>query len=221
MIKYGILLFTVVFFASCVSTEKYQQIVTSKVRESLAIKPTTKNENLYISVQNLPASDSLVNVKRIKYYFIPAIVFWAYENTLKCELSPRSVGEKIAYLIAADPLLSEKLIGQKLEISIEAVPNVFIYSNKGFGMFLLFYAFSSGSETLMTFGDDLKINYWISATGKDTKKGSIKVADQTEKFSNIMKSTKKFTWFFLNEYDNSLENMSHECALILLRELEK
>jgi hypothetical protein len=209
--------FALILLASCVSPMKYQNIVDSKVREFLNVKPVSTGDSLIISVQKLPAGDSLVKIKKIRNLFIPAIVFWFWENTLQCEIDPRTVGEKIAHDIAQHPELSKKMKGNKLELSIEAVPNEFIYSHKGYVLFVMFYAFSGESETIVPVWNDLRVKYWITEPGAETIKGTIIVADKNAACNNIWKTAKKFTWFYLEDYEINLKKMSNECTEKLIR----
>src|ERR1035437_8863451 len=121
MKKLIFLLILTLLLTGCISIKKYNGFVYQKIK-SYSQKQTNKSNNfMQITTDSLVDFDTVSTSKKIKSLFIPAILYWQWENTIRCDLNPsfsinilRSSVESYADSVN----LKEKLNGQTLELSI-------------------------------------------------------------------------------------------------------
>ena len=119
----NILLFlpVLLFLTSCVSTKRYTAFTKEKLSAINPTYHTTLPDYIEIKTDSLIAQDSLVKVYKLKSFFIPAILYWQTEHTLKCDLDPKvpaTFFEQEIIQLAESVDLKSKLNGQKLELSV-------------------------------------------------------------------------------------------------------
>jgi hypothetical protein len=142
---------------------------------------------------------------------VPALVYWQWNNTIKCELSQKQTFLTFNNYLQnyADSLnIKEKLNGQKLIITIDSIPRTFVYTNKGFVVFVLVAYSVGGLEAIFPENDKLVLSYKVVQGTTQTKSGRIEVVNTDLPLKNVWKSTKKFTWFYIDQYENNLKNLS-------------
>jgi len=141
MKKIYIFILIPIVLSSCISTAKFNQYVYQGYSNLPKINKQNNNESVSIRTDELDdLEDLLVKSEKQKSYFIPAIIFWTWNTTIKCELSPTSVADRFntSFISYADLFsLQQKLNGQRLELSLESVPNSFVYTSKGTILFLI------------------------------------------------------------------------------------
>mgnify|MGYP001580911997 FL=1 len=155
--------------------------------------------------------DSLVKVQKLKSFFIPAILYWQSEHTLKCDLNPKVPAKFFEQEIIrlADSLdLKSKLNGQKLELTILQIPHSFIYTHKETAIIFIVAYVVSGLEAIYPGNNGLKVSYRISANGETKKTGVLVIPNTEQPIKNVWKSTKKFTWAYLDQYRQNSDKMS-------------
>ena len=194
--------------SSCIGTKRYSRYLNEGYKSSI---DTFNLNNPDITFkQNSAIVDTLVTAKNKKSQFIPAIVIWQWEKSISATLPEKHQASKIqSYLERyADSLhLAEKLNGRKLEITIESAPANFIYTNKGFVLYLFVAYVTKMQESIQPEFSDLRLSYKLT-NDSEVKKGELTVLDRNEPAKNIWKSTKKFTWKYLSNYENNVRLMS-------------
>ena len=203
------LILAIIFLNSCVSTQKYSKYVTMKYAQQCK----TLESNDYIEYENIIENeiDSIVKTEKVKSLFVPALVYWKWNNTIKCELSPKQTFMTFQnhFQYYADSLnIKEKLKEQKLIITIDSIPKTFVYTNKGFVVFMLVAYSYGGLEAIFPENNKLVLSYKVVQGTTQTKSGQIEVVNTDIPLKNIWKSTKQFTWFYINQYENNLKRMS-------------
>jgi len=71
---------------------------------------------------------------------------------------------------------------------------------------LVAYSFS-GLEAIFPEKDKLVFSYKVVQGTTQTKSGQIEVVNTDVPLKNIWKSTKKFTWFYIDQYENNLKKL--------------
>lgn len=203
------LILATILLNSCVSTQKYSKYVNMKYAQQYK----TLKSNDYIEYENIIENeiDSIVKTEKVKSLFVPALVYWKWNNTIKCELSPKQTFMTFQnhFQYYADSLIiKEKLNGQKLIITIDSIPKTFVYTNKGFVVFMLVAYSYGGLEAIFPENDKLVFSYKVVQGTTQTKSGQIEVVNTDIPLKNIWKSTKQFTWFYIDQYENNLKRMS-------------
>jgi hypothetical protein len=121
----------------------------------------------------------------------------------------------------ADSLkLGQILNGHKIELSIEKIPSTFIYTHNGNTMiFLVAYAIRD-IEAIYPKGEMLKVSYKIMDGNNVLKNGTITIDNKDKPIKNVWKSTKKFTWYFIDHYDYNIKCLCKELIDKLLTEIQ-
>ena len=177
---------------------------------------------MQITTDSLVDFDTVSTSKKIKSLFIPAILYWQWENTIRCDLNPsfsinilRSSVESYADSVN----LKEKLNGQTLELSIGKIPSSFIWTHKGYCIIFMVAYYISELEAIYPMDQNLIVNYRLLRDNKETKNGSIIIKNTDLPVKNVWKSTKKFTWRYLDQYGNNIKNLSKLLIDKLLTEI--
>lgn len=208
-IKILTLILSATLLYSCDSTKKYANFVNLKyAQQNLKI-----NNNSYIEYDSISnkSNDSVAKAEKVKSLLIPALIYWKWDNSVRCELSSQQTNFIIKnnFQNIADSLkIKEKLNGQKLIISIEAVPRAFVYTNSGYVIFLLF-AYSAGFlEAITPENEKLILSYQVVKGTTKTKSGRIELMHSDLPMKNLMKSKKKFIWEYLDQYESNMKDLS-------------
>jgi hypothetical protein len=204
---------------SCISTQKYTSFVEPKFQHN---KAEIKTKNIFFDVNNLDNLKNKVVSTKLKSQFIPAILFWQWENTIKCEISPVILGQEVQkdFMYYADSLkMEEKLKNKKLEINIEKIPNTFVYTNKGNAVILLIAYTTSSLVAILPEEQSMVVSYKLTENSSIVKQGQISIKNKNESLKNIWKSAKKFTWLYVEKFKQNSKNMTKELAEKLSKEI--
>ena len=221
MKKTLLILTTIIALTGCVSTKTYSSYVTQKLEQQIHA-PDIQDKNISFDFSKLEVLDNSVEAEKSKSFFIPAILYWGWENTIECKISPAIVGQtfKSSFLNCADSLgLFNKLNEQQIEISIEKIPTSFVYTNKGNTMIFIIAYTVSELEAIYPQEQNLVINYKLIKNGQTTKSGKLIATNKDKPIKNIWKSTKKFTWLYIDKFDNNIKVMTNDIVEQLLKQI--
>lgn len=207
------------FLTNCMTSKKYSKIVNNKI-ESLELLTNESKDWLIInSVIEEPRNNIFIQRKNS---FVPAILFWGWNSTIECEFNAQT---KTKFLIssinkAADSLhLKDYLKGNSLEIRLKQMPGKFLYENKGKVIIFIIGYTLTAVETISPYAINLECEF------EEIKKEDIKISGKTYiqnreiKSSNLWKSSKKFTWQYIDNYKIETERMGTELVSNIIREL--
>jgi len=210
-----------VMLTSCMSTKKYSTFVNNKI-ESLQNGKERESDWLIIKSDKVEPDNNVYDQK--KNSFVPAILYWGWNSTIECELD---VETRIKYLKegiykAADSLnLKEMVAGNVLEINLKEVPGKFLYENKGNAIIFIIAYTVSGVEAISPYPINLEFEYSLNKDGNIEMKGEGFIRNGEQPLRNIWKSTKKFTWMYLDEFKKETERMGKELVLGIIEEIRK
>jgi hypothetical protein len=206
------LVLTIALLTSCISTKKYTGFVEPEFQD---IKDKTENkpENLTFDLSGLESLGSPVISTKLKSQFIPAILYWQWNNTIKCEIDAKIIGNsfKQNFIKYADSLgLQEKLQGRKLEIKVEKIPNSFVYTHKGNSVIFIVAYTVSDLEAIFPQEQDLIISYKITQNGAAIKEGRLNAKNKDQALKNVWKSPKKFTRVYIAQFKKNTSSLAKE-----------
>jgi outer membrane lipoprotein-sorting protein len=211
--KIKCLVVIVVVASGCVSTKRYARFTKEKLSEIKQSSQAVFPEYLEIKTDSLNMKDSLVKVEKLKSFFIPAILYWQSEHTLKCEINPKvpvKIFEQEMIRLADSLDLKSKLNGRKIELTLLHTPNSFIYTHKEMVMIFIIAYTVSGIEAIYPENSGLKVSYRITENGETKKDGIITTPNRNDPIKNMWKSTKRFTWAYLEQYKQNNTEMSRD-----------
>ncbi|MCP2044415.1 hypothetical protein [Pontibacter sp. HSC-36F09] len=204
---------------SCMGTKKYASFVEQRVQTEQVALP-----QLEALVVNAPATGQTGNqFKQLERSFIPALVYWGWNSTISCELDPGKAATSVRRGIyqAADKLnLQDRLAGRQLVVDIRQTPGQFMYVNKGSVIFLIFAHITSGEESITPRPTDLVLHYQLLENGTVIASGEEQLKNTQEPLRNLWKSSKKFTWLYLEQFDQEASRMGEESLKNILLKLE-
>jgi hypothetical protein len=204
---------------NCKSTQKYATFVDQKVKP-YRTPPEPKD---WLQVNAAPARSASNDCKQLKFNFIPAIFYWGWNSTIECELNPDVKANYLRKSIyaAADSLhAKEWLAGKTLEINLKQVPGKFLYTYKGYTIFLVFSYVSGGEESVKPYPINLEFDYLVKENNQVISEGAGVIRNEEQPMLNIWKSTKKFTWLYLDGYQKETERMGWEIVQEIKGQLE-
>lgn len=187
---------------------------------------TTKlktSDYITIKTPELPKNDLPSVSAKGPGKFVPAIFYWKSERTVNSSLNPYIPVVNINSTIlqyANTKKMREKLNGQKIELTINKVPDMFTLVDRYQLFFFVVFYVQSERIFIAPQKQDLVINYRILKDNAETKTGTITIADPSKaKDLKFLQSVKKMTWNYLEEYDNIVKDMSKQFVDKLLLEI--
>lgn len=204
---------------SCIGTKKFSAFVAPKFQEE---QSTYSNDDIIFDLTGLETKSDSITSTKVKSLFIPALLYWEWNNSLKCEISPNIVGQVFQrnfHQFSSIFNIQEFLQGKKLEIKVENIPNSFSYTYKGNTIILIFAYSISELEAIFPLEQDLTINYKLTQNGSILKEGRLTVKNTDKPIQNVSKSTKKFIWYYIDQFKENNKNMTKELVEKLLAEL--
>lgn len=212
-------LLTITLLTSCIGTKKFTGFVEPKFKDKLT---RLTNDNITFDLTGLESKTVTVTSTKVKSQFIPAILFWQWNNTIKCEVNPAIVAQHFQenFLQYSDTLkVQEKLQGRKLEMKIEKIPNSFVYTHKGNSVILIIAYTVSDLEAIFPQEQDLVVSYKLTQNGSTLKEGRFTATNKDLPIKNVWKSTKKFTWLYIDQFKQNNKTMTKEIIEKLITEL--
>jgi len=204
---------------SCVSSSKYSRFVDEKIQN------TTFNNNLdeWLLVKSEQSAPERTVINQDINSFIPAIIYWGWNSELSCQLAADTRFEflKEGIVSAAQKLnLKEKIGDRELEITMDNLPGEFIYNNKGHVIFLFIAYASGGVEMIYSEPYHLTYNYKLTENKITVLQGNGLLQGQQEPIRNVWKSTKKFTWRYIDEFQLLVNSLSENLVRKIIRDCE-
>lgn len=161
------------FFAGCMSPKSLTTSVKSVVLDQFTTVKPLNVSKIVLKTDGLKKTDSLVNVEKVRSYFIPAVIFWGWENTLKCQINDNYFVNVLIDEINRQNdefQFGKYLADRRLEITVESVPSVFEYSARGFFYFVLVAYGYSTYEGIRPDNQKFQVSYRILDGEKELKK---------------------------------------------------
>jgi len=214
----NLILITTLLISSCVSTKKYSGFVKPKF-ENLADVTKEEYGNITFDLSKLERIEDIVISEKLKSQFIPAILYWQWENNIACQISPQSVGKMLNsnIMYQSDLLgLSEKLGNKKLEITIEEIPSSFIYANKGHTIIFIIAYTISQLEAIYPKNQDFVITYVLRENGQTNISEEIRITNKDVPMRNIWSTTGKFTRNYLEQFENNIKETAKDIVQVIL-----
>lgn len=196
-----------VLVTSCaVNSSKLQKQITERLNEN------KKNDTLYkiqsnssIELKLNPDISLTTNCKQIKSSFIPAIFYWGWNSEVICELSKENIEIQLKKDLIAKiekEGLQTYFEDKKLQLTIDEIPSQFKFQDKGDVIYLVFGYVMSQKRYFAPELKRFKGRYQVL----DKENKVIVEGDFTEPLSlksqtSIVKSTKKLSWQYLDNYN--------------------
>jgi hypothetical protein len=221
MNRFFALVVAVLLLPGCISSKKYASYISAYYKKSDTATASAPPA-IPVTLRTPSSFDSVANVTKGESYFIPAIFYWGAKQSFHCEMNadiPAGVVSKTFNKYAETDGLNKKLNGRRLELTIDALPTRFFYSQNTDVIFILIYAVTMGKQSILPENTSLAITYKIYDGQQLVKEGKLEAKDENQPLNNIAKSTRKITVAYLRQYTQSVTQMSQQCLSQLVAEL--
>lgn len=200
-----------IVLTSCLGPAKINKWVDKHYGETLNT-PAKKNDYLTVTsplvTSDLKASTTKKEIKN----FIPLLFYWQYDYRNTCTLNPKipvTTFQSAVQGYANSKGLRQKLNGQKIEMSVDKIPNVFVLNDRGHLVYAVFYAFGWDDITFRPDNQELVVSYKITKDNVETGKGVITVSNSDKmRRLRLFQGIKKATNQYLDQYNDNLKAMS-------------
>ncbi|HWK07236.1 MAG TPA: hypothetical protein VNS58_26575 [Puia sp.] len=223
-ITYPFLLFAVIALLSgCLGPKKINKWVSRHYDGAVPPVTAKANESIVISTSLVPADDKLSHTEKNTSHFLPLLFYWQWDYKNTCTLNPRIAVNNFTSTVesyAGKKGVKQKLHGQRLQLSVDQVPNTFAVDDKGHVIWVI-YAFTWDVLTVQPERTDLVVSYkLLQADGTEVKKGLITIPNSDKGIVlQMFQSLRKKTGEYLDQYDAQVTAMSKAVVDKLLTEL--
>lgn len=212
----------IMFISSCIGPKKINKWVNKQYGESIDAKPKTQND--YLSVNSgLISNNAIASVttKQTKNV-LPLIFYWQMDYILTCTLNPQiPINTFTSTILPYANLkgLKQKLNGQKIELSVDKIPNLFTLNDRGHVVWVV-YAFGWDDISFKPDLEGLVVSYKIINGNAEIKKGTVTITNEDEVL--VMKhlhSIKEATGQYLEQYDENIKTLTKKALDKIISEL--
>jgi hypothetical protein len=210
MLKTNLIFF--IIYASVLTSCLTAKMVDKQVAKQYNDNPKTqsKKQNELISVtSSLISGNYQVSTTETKTSnVLPLLLYWSWDYKNTCTLNPQIPINNFTKTVLANKGLRAKLNGQKLELTVEKIPNKFVILDKAHLIFII-YAIGWDNVSIKAENMDMVVSYRLLNGNEEAKKGIITIPYNNDKMKlGMFKSWKKATSEYLDQYDANIISMS-------------
>lgn len=206
----------------CLGPKKIDRWVNNQYAHTLAAPPKIKADYLTVSSPLLTDNTIASTTTKKVTNFLPLIVYWQFDYVNTCTLNPAipvATFKSTVQAYANSKGLKQKLAGQKIELTIDKIPNTFVLNDRGHVIWVV-YAYSWEHLTFRPDNKDLVVSYKITKDNEPTKNGVITVPN-TDKVMNVrfLQTMRAATGQYLDQYNESIKAMTKKVVDQLVTEI--
>src|SRR6476620_4948247 len=212
---------SVLFLSSCLTPQKMDKYVAEQYGNRLPKQNKNKKADISVSSAFITPSNDISTTVRKRSNFLPLIVYWQADYRHICTLNSSIAVNNFSNAVntMTNKALSEKLGGQKLELTVEQIPTAFALVDKARVIWLI-YAISWEKIYMEPDFKDLVVSYKLLQNDTTIKTGKISIkGDAHNKGIRFFQSWKSATSEFLADYNTNLNTMSKSFMNKLSEEL--
>jgi hypothetical protein len=200
------------FLSGCLTAKKLDKEVAGQYSAQMSQEPKKQRE--YITITSaLAFDDDRVSISESKTTnMLPLVFYWKWNYNNTCKINPRVPinNFKRTVYIYAEKELKKKLNGQRVELTIDEIPNTFAIVDKAHVVWII-YAIGWDNIFITPAKEDMNIvvSYKILQGDTEIKKGAISVSSFDSKMQlGMFKSWKTATSEYLYQYEANITAMS-------------
>lgn len=216
-----LLIAAMLLFTSCINSKKLNKQTAKQYGEIVQPQKKKLSENILIT-SNIITSDNRISTSETKTsHVLPLIIYNKWNYKVTCTLNPQIPINNFITTVqtVANKGLRSKITGEKLEISVDKIPNIFAVNDNAHLIFFG-YAFGWDDVSIMADNIDMVVTYKLSKDNAEIKKGTITVPYiYDNKKLGMFKSWKKATSEYLEQSDLNITEMSKSFVQKLVAQL--
>lgn len=212
---------SVTIFASCLTSKKVDKQIAKQYSDVSEIKKKKQSDNIAITSSVAPMSGQISTTETKTSNMLPFILYWKWNYTNTCTLNPQIPINNFISTVShyANKGLESKLAGEKLELSVDKIPNQFQILDKAHLIFLV-YAYGWDDVSIKASDMEMIVSYRVLKDHVETKKGIISIPNFDDKKSlGMFKNWKTATTEYLTQFDENISTMSKQVVDRLVKEL--
>lgn len=220
--RFALLIFSAsLIMTSCLGPKKIDKWVAEKYIDAPVHSKKKHDQIVILSNMVYPGTTLSITEKKTSN-MLPLIVYWQFDYKNTCTINPQIPVNIFTNTVLsyAGHGLQQKLNGQRIELTIEKIPNKFSIDDKGHLIFVgLAYAWDY--LTVLPEERDFHISYKLFDTNnQQVKQGEVALAGSGNPIDvHMFQSLKKKTWAFLDQYDADIAVMSKQIVDKLVTQL--
>ncbi len=208
---------SIVLFSSCLTSAKMDRFVAEQYDDQLPKQDKKKNNDITVSsLTSSRVQDISLTTPHTK--ILPLVVDWVIDYRHTCTLNSQIATTNFsnAVNVMASKGLSQKLNGQKLELTVEQVPTTFALVEKTHVVLVVHW----DRIYMQPDAKDLVVSYKTSQNDKTLKTGKITVKNtETNKGLRFFQSWKSATSEYIADYNLNFSAMTRTFVNKLMEEL--
>jgi hypothetical protein len=216
-----ILLVAISLLSSCLTSAKVDRFVGKQYNNELPKQEKKKSPDISITSSISSISDNISATDTKTSNMLPLLFYWQWDYKNTCTLNPAiaiNTFTKSVYFQAGKGL-NQKLNGQKLELTIEQIPNAFAIDDKAHLIWII-YAFGWDKVSVQPDLKDLIVSYKVLQNDSVIKTGKVSVKNNEQnKNLRFFQSWKSATSEYLTQYNDDVANMTKIFVNKVIQEL--
>lgn len=224
MIKHTllVLLTFTTFLSGCLGPKKIDQWADNHYGESVNVPPKMKSDYISITSGLITDDPKASSTAKQTKNLLPLIFYWQLDYMTTCTLNPKipiNTFRSTVQSYANSKGLRQKLNGQKIELTIDKIPNIFVMNDRGHLIWII-YAFAWDNITFQPDNQEMVVSYKIKKDNIETKNGVVTIPN-TDKVLQLryLQSLKKATGQYLDQYDENIKSLSKKAVDKIITEL--
>jgi hypothetical protein len=217
----ALLLLSVLFLSSCLTPQKMDKYVAEQYGNRIPKQNKIKKADINVSSIFPSPSNNISTTVKKRSNFLPLIVYWQGDYRHICTLNSSIAVNSFSNVVntLTNKALTEKLAGQRLELTVEQIPTEFALVDKA-RMIWLIYAISWDKIYMEPDFKDLVVSYKLLQNDTTVKTGKISIkGDAHNKGIRFFQSWKSATSEYLVDYNTNINTMSRAFMNQLAEEL--
>jgi hypothetical protein len=217
----ALLLLSVLFLSSCLTPQKMDKYVAEQYGNRIPKQNKIKKADINVSSIFPSPSNNISTTVKKRSNFLPLIVYWQGDYRHICTLNSSIAVNSFSNVVntLTNKALTEKLAGQRLELTVEQIPTEFALVDKA-RMIWLIYAISWDKIYMEPDFKDLVVSYKLLQNDTTVKTGKISIkGDAHNKGIRFFQSWKSATSEYLVDYNTNINTMSRAFMNQLSEEL--
>jgi hypothetical protein len=205
------ILTSVVVLTGCLGPRIVNKWVAHQYDE---VPSPAKNLNDYMTVKSLLTKEgnAVSTTERSRAKVLPLLLYWHWYYKNESNIHPLIPENNFTKTVLSygNKHLKHKLEGQKIELTLEEIPNNFILDDEGQVFWVILYAITIEKMSIKPSKNNLVVSYRVIQPDQTvTKSGSITVDNPDKDVAfGPFQSIKKRTWRYLSDYDDMITVMS-------------
>jgi len=202
-----------ILLTGCLGPKKINKWVDGRYGESNNFKSKSQSDYLSVTSPLITTDQKSSSTKKETKNMLPLLFYWQYDYVNTCTLNPNipiNTFKSAVQSYSNAKRLKQKVGGQKIELTINKIPNLFVINDRG-PIIRVIYAVSWDNVTFQPDNTDMDVSYKIMKDNIETKKGSVTVSNTVKILGlKYLQSIKKITGQYLDQYDENIKLMSKQ-----------